>query len=392
MPARTESDTSPVILLVHGLGLKKSREHEFSKWKDALESGLANVAGYAGCRMQMAYYSDELHPEVRTRRSGTGHRRTALPPRTDGRAAQVTAVEERAAEALADLFLRYQATRAREQQAADGTPPAQAGGRVPGRRRGVTPLPPVTLAADEDYRTFVRDVMKYFGLGHREPVNMTLTDVLDAVPDGTPILLISHSLGTVVSFDVLTAGTYRIDTWITLGSPLGWVQDLQAKLPDWLTEMKPEHLVRLTGAGAQVEEAAVWVAEQADAARGHIRDFFARLPRPGRRAMYALPRPLFPADKVERWFNIFDPADPVAAPPIVGHATLADIYLDGERERVFDIPIRNTPRDPHSEVGYLTALQTVWLVNDFLLRHGLAPTNQSLVHRGRTRGGRRREP
>jgi hypothetical protein len=228
----------------------------------------------------------------------------------------------------------------------------------------------VVLDPNDDYHTFVRDVIKYFGLGHREPVNAKLADILDAAPSGAPVLLVSHSLGTVVAYDVLTAGNYRIDTWVTLGSPLGWVQGLQAQLPGWLTELSPEKLVPVTEVLARGEEAVATVLNKASAAKDHIADFFGRFRRRGRREVYTLPQPIFPLAKVDRWFNIYDPGDPVATAAGLGHRTLTDVYLDGGRERVYDIQVHNTPGNPHSEVGYLQTLQTVWLVKDFLARHG----------------------
>jgi hypothetical protein len=78
----------------------------------------------------------------------------------------------------------------------------------------------------------------------------------------------------------------------------------------------------------------------------------------------------FPAGAVDRWYNVYDPLDPVSNPPAVGDPTIADEFLDHGRERVYDVPITN-PRRPetHYVVGYLEALQTAWIVRDFLLRH-----------------------
>jgi hypothetical protein len=258
----------------------------------------------------MAYYSEELHPEVSIRAPATSKRRGKGSAGSDAETEQVATVEERAADYLVDRFMTYHT-----QLAAEAVAPAATQeplGEVLGRRRTTTTLPAVELALHEDYRAFVRDVMKYFGLGHRETVNKKLTDVLNAIPCGAPIVLISHSLGTVVSYDVLIEGRHHIDTWVTLGSPLDWVQTLQAQLPDWLMDMKPEHLVRLTGAATRVEEAAALVSEKVNGARDGIQSFFARFA--GRRKIYELPRPVFPISNLERWFNIYDPSDQVVAP------------------------------------------------------------------------------
>ena len=375
------TEAAPVILLVHGLGLKQGEEQELAKWKGALDRHLAHEPGYAAAQLRMAYYSDELHPEVRVARATRSPRAgrdggsdtSATPP------AHIRAAEDRVVEALVARYWEYDAGKRRERAAAeveagesgDGGRPA---GPVPRGRataREVTQLPTVELGPDETYHTFVRDIMKYFGLAHREPVNAKLAAQLDAVPPGAPVLLLSHSLGTIVAYDVLTAGSHKVDTWITLGSPLGYAQDLQAQIPRWLAELDAEHLVRLAGVGAQAEEAMAWISSTIDVAKQRIDGFFASLRRAAPRAargVYALPAPRFPDGKVERWYNLYDPTDPVAAPRAFGDPTLADEYLSEGRQRVLDIAIANAGGHPHGEVGYLEALQTVLLVKDFLLR------------------------
>src|SRR5439155_20466180 len=67
----------PAIVLIHGLGLKVSETDELDKWKGALESNLANEPGFAVADLRMAYYSDELHPEVH--RIDAARRRGAAP-------------------------------------------------------------------------------------------------------------------------------------------------------------------------------------------------------------------------------------------------------------------------------------------------------------------------
>lgn len=376
--------TTPAIILIHGLGLKEGEEQEFRKWKEALNRHLGDDQRFATAELRMAYYSEELHPEVHVVRAATGSGSQRRGPRGQvGTAlpAATAIVEENVVDVLEQNFWDYAAQQERTQiteDAAAGVAPAEeAGGSVRRRRgrptrRAATQLPDVEIAPGQTYRAFVRDVIKYFGLGHREPVNAKLAAELDAVA-GRPTLLVSHSLGTIVSYDVLAAGNHRIDCWITLGSPLGYAQEVQGKLRTWLENLEPEEAVRLANVGAHVEETVAWVKDTADAARKQIDGFFSGLRRRGgasrRRGAYMLPAPQFPDGKVDNWFNIFDPADPVASPPYIGDPTLADEYLSGGRERVFDITITNAGGHPHSEVGYLEAHQTTWIVKDFLLRH-----------------------
>jgi pimeloyl-ACP methyl ester carboxylesterase len=367
----------PAIVLIHGLGLKVGEEQELGTWRDALGRGLAEDPNFAAADLYMAYYSAELHPEVNVvssaaTRSGTRHRRGA---ETTLHPSAVAAAEEQVVNVLEQRFWQYAAQQQAEQSPA-GEPPAEAASGAPRRRgatsrRGVTMLPDVQISPGQPYRAFVRDIFKYFGLGHREPVNAKLATLLASLEPDRPVLLIAHSLGTVVSYDVLSTGSHSVDTWITLGSPLGYTQNLQGQLRGWLKDLSPEDAVALAGVGGRVEETVAWVSETVEGARTGIQDFFSRFRRRGtaRRDVYFLPVPEFPDGKVDRWYNIYDPTDPVAAPPGVGDPKLTDKYLSGGMQRVYDVAIRNPGNHPHSEVGYLETLQTTWLVKDFLSRH-----------------------
>src|SRR5205085_2477598 len=78
---------------------------------------------------------------------------------------------------------------------------------------------PVTMVV---LKEFLRDVYVYFHGGIREAVKDRLRARLDAVPAGSRVGLIGHSLGTVVALDVLTSDGRRVDWLCTLGSPLGF--------------------------------------------------------------------------------------------------------------------------------------------------------------------------
>ncbi|MEV0803210.1 hypothetical protein AB0I34_36355 [Kribbella sp. NPDC050281] len=96
-------------------------------------------------------------------------------------------------------------------------------------------------------RVFLRDVHHYlydvtFSPRPHEsyPVRSTIrTRTIEVLAEGAakpgPHVLVTHSLGTVIAYDVLTgiAETPMIDALITLGSPLG-LSEVQAKLaPAW---------------------------------------------------------------------------------------------------------------------------------------------------------------
>jgi hypothetical protein len=342
--------TTPEVVMIHGRGVKAGFDREFDTWKNALETNLGDEPAFLTAKLRLAYYSDDLYPEL-------GLRPQAI---TEGE------IDERLvkAEVLAELMTRYRRYEAFTVQAKAG---AIAGGAL--RIQGAQPLPPVQLAPSELYDPFVLDVIKYFSLGYREPITNRLKSTLAEAGDA-PILLLSHSLGTVVAYDVLTTNDIHVDTWITLGCPLGFVQDIQAKLPAWMNDLPPE-------TWAAFGQAATKVQATVTEAKAGIETFIGGLRRRLHLEALFTPEKLhqlspkqFPAGTVDRWYNVYDPLDPVTNPPAVGDPTIADEFLDNGRERVYDVPVRN-PRRPetHSEVGYLEALQTAWIVRDFLLRH-----------------------
>lgn len=88
----------------------------------------------------------------------------------------------------------------------------------------------VDSLANDDMRVTLRDVMRYHnnteGIGDR--VRQDLRDLLAAAGEqARPVLLIGHSLGSVISWDTLWELSHRggrrapVDLFMTLGSPLG---------------------------------------------------------------------------------------------------------------------------------------------------------------------------
>jgi hypothetical protein len=55
--------------------------------------------------------------------------------------------------------------------------------------------------------------------------------VIGLFPMGEPVIVVSHSLGTIVAYDVLASfkGSREIPLWVTLGSPLG-IGNVQKRL------------------------------------------------------------------------------------------------------------------------------------------------------------------
>jgi hypothetical protein len=343
--------TAPVLVLVHGRGVKAGLEKELATWKVALEANLGGDPAFEAADLRMVYYADDLYPELRLR-----------PQAVSEAEVDEDLVKGQVLAELLTRYREYEAALARDRIVS--TPSASTL-----MLQAVHPLPPVRVGTGELYDPFVLDVIKYFSLGYREPITARLEEALVEAGDA-PVLLITHSLGTVVAYDVLTTRSVHVDTWITLGCPLGFVEDIQARLPEWMDELPPD-------TWAAVGQAATTVQETVTAAKERIESFVGGLRRRLHLEALLTPQSLhrlspkqFPIGKVDRWYNVFDPLDPVTNPPAVGDPTIADEFLADGLERVYDIQVRN-PRRPetHSEVGYLEALQTAWIVRDFLLRN-----------------------
>lgn len=89
----------------------------------------------------------------------------------------------------------------------------------------------VSAIADLSVDIFTRDVWVY--LNHTSvhvPVDRI---VAEALPTSEPCVVVAHSLGTVVSYNTLTAIARRDNAkaWITLGSPLG-IEAIYKRLPN----------------------------------------------------------------------------------------------------------------------------------------------------------------
>jgi len=276
-----------VLVYVHGIGRQDPA--------DVLHARLDRIV-FGGPRpdTRLAYYADVLHhgrPPSALTRFRTAHR-LHRSGSTDGAPAEASTPEGLdeleatlgGGEAEADETRgRLRAFRERLQRYEDST----TGDRPRWlEREGFRLL----------FRTLVPDVGAYFFSGHgeamREPLRRILRD--PAVGAARPLAIVSHSLGTVVSYHVLSEPEFtnlRVDHWLTLGSPLG-VDEIR------------------------------WLATDGE----------------------ANPAPMPPG--VLRWTNIADPLDPVAL-----DSTLRDEY--GPAERIAELQLTIASRMHHALRAYL---------------------------------------
>jgi hypothetical protein len=348
----------PTLVYVHGRGLKPAPDVERKNWLVALNRGLQRLAPPVGQiaddeHFQLAYWSNIFYKPGDTEQN-----------------AGLSDIQAAAALGLAAKFWQW---RLRE----TATAPADS-----------------TTKVFED--NFVRDVIKFFGLGFADTCAEPLKQRLLAVPSGDPVMLVSHSFGTVLAYQVLVGNlpdinaeradnglaANSIDTGVTMGTPLSWVVDLQGLVPEW-----QEQLLVDVDQGLQ---------PVLKTARGVLRTMGQLTQRvqlgnilsgvsfaPG---VYQVPRKQFPPEGVARWFNIFDTRDPVACAggfsSLLGGLDVGKTFLSGAAgdQRAFDVTIRNDAcpaevtlsdmRAHEDFFGYGQCAQLAQLVHDFWLRSG----------------------
>jgi hypothetical protein len=127
-----------------------------------------------------------------------------------------------------------------------------------------------------------------------------LSELCKAQSAGEKIVIISHSMGTMIAYDVLRncPECPQVDTLITLGSPLG-IREVQDELVDGIDGVD------------------------------------------------------FPAAKLNRWINIYDPLDPIAG----ADPRLSTDYKSVKGKRVEDIKESNWGSWRHTLTHYLAGTQ-----------------------------------
>jgi hypothetical protein len=279
----------PTAVYVHGAGNKPPRDTLKLAWDQDL------FGRDMGQRTRMAHYADLLHGAPGAIGSDACTQDEALAAlvvaagEADAAAGEAAGGEEAAL--LAGLTPQGQ-------QLALGLSmsiAAQAASRpvtVEESLTAVLPLPaPLRrLLLRQLLQRLIPDADAYFFTDRKEPVRQRLRQALDAVAG--PAVVIAHSLGTVVAYDVLSEPRFAdrtVPLLVTLGSPLGYteIQDVV---------IKP-----------------------------------LRLPAP-----------------VRLWANFADPLDPVTL-----DTTLADEFQGAPR--IIDARINNPSPNNHAACGYLGA-------------------------------------
>lgn len=287
------------LVYVHGIGWQEPPDDLRRLWDLALfgrELGATSPVGHS----QMAFWADILHPE----RTTAAWTQRSLGLDRDLRTLDI--------ERLLDddgMFLRDE--RGEVSELVDALLRRFGVPRGSESRARVLPLPGFLRRplAKAFLKAFVRDTAAYFFQPEtRDRIRKRLEDALPA-DEAEDVVLVSHSMGTVIAFDVLqtraAAGRpIRVRKFVTLGSPLG------------ITEIQ-DHLAT---------------------------------------------RPEIPAD-VREWTNFADPLDPVALDKGIGNDFERRHYrLDGVPPSLVTVQIedvvlmnqRTLRGNPHAALGYLS--------------------------------------
>jgi hypothetical protein len=230
------------VLFVHGIGQKPDKSALLGIWRRALTSGQNGFdLGAEGVGSSMCYWADVLYPapdpNVAAHESADELEAVKAEVTDTGEALALNQAVDPDWLARLNFRLTQEAPELEDEewQSSSAAP-------TPDER---FPLPwPVK---ERFLKVFLRDVHHYLLNVDYEPrpgeryrvrdeIRRRFLSELEAVPkDRTPVIVISHSMGTVIAYDCLAnlPECRKIDALVTLGSPLG-IDEVQDKLaPGW---------------------------------------------------------------------------------------------------------------------------------------------------------------
>ncbi|MFC1508878.1 alpha/beta hydrolase [Candidatus Omnitrophota bacterium] len=300
-----------IIIGIHGLGNKPPRKVLRKWWKKSLCDGLKRIGhNRLFFRFDMVYWADIMHEapldlNEKDKENEFYIEEPYVPPQTDNdkepgefRKKVLDFIEKQLDKIMLndDLTVNY------------------------------------SFVTDLIIRHFFKELGCYFAMGNEDKQD-SCPPVKDATDTrlkeilmkhkGKEILLISHSMGTIVAYDVLTQVGQEIpvDTFVTMGSPLG--------LPAIIGKLAAER-TKITGT-----------------------KFEARTPE----------------NVVSQWFNFSDLEDKIAF-----NYNLGDDYKENTHKVLArDMIVYNNytidgNRNPHKAYGYLRTPELAQVIDDFLNR------------------------
>jgi pimeloyl-ACP methyl ester carboxylesterase len=203
----------PPIVYIHGIGQQAPKHELKSKWDLALFGQDMHE------RTRMAYWADLLHAPATGAARAKSMAALAVDRDVDARELLRDA-GLRAGDADAERFVEALSERLASRGSHGRSGPSTKALPLPGFLR--RPI------ARRFLKEFVPDTAAYFfKQGMRAKIQRRL--IAELPKRGAPFVIVSHSMGTVIAFEVLSDAAARIadvDLLVTLGSPLG-VQEVQ---------------------------------------------------------------------------------------------------------------------------------------------------------------------
>ena len=295
------------LTFVHGIANKPPHDVLLEQWRNALSDNGGLNLPRMGVTSEMVYWADMFHAAPARTRAGL-ESLGAADGSVSPTAADADWIDEIDAEEAA--FVRRLAIRLGVDLTLPPDPPVPPD---PSDESDSTPelLPPAT--ARNLMRVLLHEVYHYLFDAEFSPrtgetfrirrdIRARVLDVLRIGADQRgPHILVGHSLGSVIAYDVLTADLDAppVDGLLTLGSPLGLTEVQHCLKPVWTRH-------------------AGWPT--------------ARL-------------------GTNRWCNVSDALDPVCGGPPAWK--IAGDFMDAGQERVLDLPATNEGLWRHSAVKYL---------------------------------------
>jgi len=219
----------PTVVYVHGAGNKPPADALKHAWDQDL------FGQDMGQRTTMAHYADLLHPAPGASGADACTQEAALAALVLAAAGAETAGEP--APDDGDLLAGLTPEGQRLALSLTMSMAAQAASQPPTLEEGLTavlplPAPLRRLLLRQLLQQLIPDADAYFFTNKKEPIRQRLRQTLDAVAG--PAVVITHSLGTVIAYDVLREPRFTnrtVPLLVTLGSPLGYteIQDVVTK-------------------------------------------------------------------------------------------------------------------------------------------------------------------
>ncbi len=303
---------SKIIIGIHGLENKPAKEILEKWWKAAIEEGLRREGNLEKLPLiKIAYWADLLYEkpldETITDKKNALYLDDKYIPSSQSKNPEIPKYRKRAIDFvkknLDKVFLKKDLT------------------------------PKNSFVSDAILRKYFKDLESYY-TGNFEDDFSPATEARKIIRErlskelkkysGCEIMLIAHSMGTIISYDVLTqiVPEVPIDTFITLGSPLG--------LPVVKSNIAKESNLCMDG-----------------------------------RSTFPVPPGI-----IRNWYNFADLQDSVAI-----HYDIADDFTENANGvKVTDIIIsndytnENKERNPHNSFGYLRTPEISKVISEFITR------------------------